>query len=131
MAITVEDTTAEAPAADADPDNKDRARGSIDETENKGLDLPDGAVNPAPEPTFTSAFFPNADTHIREFSFIDLDQMVAQLQDEVRQDEQGKIDDSQKIENLTEEADTTETKQEDRENNDPNADAPEKPEKET
>lgn len=115
MNITVEDTTAP-PAAQEPEDPKDQTRGSIDETDANEqkeepapastLALPEGA---AAQPSFTDAFFPTSDTHIREFSFIDLDQMVAQLQDEAKQEESGVLDPKAKVSNLKDEDDVTQT----------------------
>jgi len=85
-------------------------RGSVDLTEAKMEDIPFRASLKVPnEPSFQDAFFPTADTHIREFSFIDLDEMVAQLQDEVRNEERGKTPKARDmIENLVLDDDVTE-----------------------
>jgi len=85
-------------------------RGSVDLTEAKIDDIPfRSAVKLPIEPSFQDVFFPTVDTHIREFSFIDLDEMVAQLQDEVRNEELGETPkESDMIENLALDDDVTE-----------------------
>merc|ERR1719233_1311311 len=87
-----------------------RSRGSIDLPDTKEVELAvkDSLKIPG-EPSFQDVFFPTADTHIREFSFIDLDEMVAQLQEEVANEERGHTPKaSEMVENLADIDDVTE-----------------------
>merc|ERR1719233_610615 len=96
-----------------DEESNDKARLSREsvEVESKEADkkqIQDSLKLPG-EPSFQGAFFPTADTHIREFSFIDLDDMVKQLEEEVANEERGKtVKESDMVENLADIDDVTE-----------------------
>jgi len=96
-------------------ENASKARSSVDlgQGEEKDVEADEedfsSALQMTSAPSFQDVFFPTADTHIRDFSFIDLDQMVAQLQDEVKREETGQMpNENDKIENLTAVNDITE-----------------------
>jgi len=89
--------------------NASLSRDSLPECKDAGDRQLGSSLKVPGEPSFQGVFFPTADTHIREFSFIDLDDMVAQLQEEVANEERGntpKVSDM--VENLADIDDVTE-----------------------